>query len=137
MKQINERQKLPALRIGEDAINNARFKFPHGTQEREFFENLLVARLPYTLLASLTGIPHADIRDMVTGKKPYTDETKQKLCVQINKLIERGLDLGIYPCSDMAVIGPMTTVLLQSMANEARFNKAKQLLEQHGLLKAQ
>lgn len=137
MKQIKERNKLPSLRIGEDAINNARYKFPHGTQEREFFENLLVARLPYSLLASLTGIPHGDIRDMVTGKKPYTEVAKKKLCVSVNKLIERGLDVGVYPCSDMAVIGPMTNVLLQSMSNEARFNKAKQLLEQHGVLKAQ
>lgn len=137
MKQIKDREKLPALRIGEEAINNARAKFQDGTPEREFFENLLVARLPYTLISSLTGIPHGDVRDMATGKKQYTEEAKQKLCGQINKLIDRGLDIGVYPCSDMAVIGPVTTVLLQAMANESRFNKAKHLLEQHGLLKAQ
>lgn len=136
MREVKEREKMPALRIGDDAITHARSKFQVGTPERELFENVLAARIPYALMASLTGIDHGAVRDMVTGRKNYTDEAKEKLCGSVNKLIDHGLELGVYPCSDLAVIQPLTNVLLNSMANEKRFQKAKQLLIDAGVLPA-
>lgn len=136
MREVKEREKMPALRIGEDSVNHARATYAEGTPERELFENVLAARIPYALMSQLTGLDHSAIRDMVTGRKKYTDEAKEKLCGSVNKLIDHGLNIGVYPCSDLAVIQPLTTVLLNSMANESRFNKAKQLLIQSGVLPA-
>ena len=137
MRTLKEREKMPALRIGEESINHVRSKYADGTPEREFFENVLLARIPYALIAKLSNLPHTDVRDMVTGRKAYTDDARVILCEKINKLVDKGLDIGIYPCSDLAVIDPMTTVLLSSMANERRFEIAKQKLIEAGLMPAQ
>lgn len=124
MKTLKEREKMPALRIGDDSINHARGKFAEGTAEREVFENVLLSRMPYTLISYLTDIPHGDVRDMLTGRKKYTDEAYEKICGHINQLIERGLDLGIYPCTDLAVVQPATDLLLSFMVTENKLNKA-------------
>lgn len=136
MKQLKEREKMPALRISEDAVLNARQTFPEGTVERDFFENVYMARIPYALIARLANLSHADVRDMVTGRKKYTDETRDTLCVKVNRLIDKGLDLGLYPCSDLAVIEPLTMTLLSSMANERRCEAMKQKMIEAGLLPA-
>lgn len=101
------------------------------------FQNVLLARIPYALLAKLTQLPHTDVRDMITGRKNYTDEAKTLLCEKMNKLVDYGLDNGVYPCSDLAVIEPLTTVLLQSMANAKRLDQAKIVLANAGLIPQQ
>lgn len=137
MRVLKEREKMPALRIGEDSIAHVRAKYNDGSPEREFFENVLLARIPYALLAKLTQLPHTDVRDMITGRKNYTDEAKTLLCEKMNKLVDYGLDTGVYPCSDLAVIEPLTTVLLQSMANAKRLEQAKIVLANAGLIPQQ
>lgn len=137
MRVLKEREKMPALRIGEDSIAHVRAKYNDGSPEREFFENVLLARIPYALLAKLTQLPHTDVRDMITGRKNYTDEAKTLLCEKMNKLVDYGLDHGVYPCSDLAVIEPLTTVLLQSMANAKRLDQAKIVLANAGLIPQQ
>lgn len=124
MKQIKEREKMPALRISDDSVNHVRSKYAEGSAEREVFENVLLARIPYALISHLTGIPHADVRDMVTGRKLYTPDAKEKICDQVNQLIERGLDLGLYPCADLAVIQPATDLLLSYMVSENKLARA-------------
>lgn len=136
MRELKEREKMPSLRIGEDSINHARSRYAEGTPERELFENFLTGRIPYALIAHVTGLNHGDIRDMITGRKNYTDDAREKLCGPVNKLIDYGLTIGVYPCSDLAVIQPLTDVLLKSMANEQRYNKAKTLLINAGILPA-
>lgn len=136
MRQLPEREKMPALRIGEESIAHVRSKYPEGTPEREFFENVLLARIPYALIARITTLSHTDVRDMTTGRKAYTPEAKVAMCEKFNKLINYGLDKGVYPCSDLAVIEPLTTVLLESMANARRFELAKGKLIAAGLLPA-
>lgn len=124
MKTLQEREKMPALRISDDSINHARNKYEEGTEEREVFENVLLARMPYALISYLTDLPHGDIRDMLTGRKNYTPEAREKICGHVNKLVERGLDLGIYPCADLAVVQPVTELLLSSMVTENKLTKA-------------
>lgn len=123
MNNQQERTKHSALRIGDDSAAHARAKYAEGTPERDLFENVYTARLPYALMAKLSEIPHTDIRDMVTGRKTYSPLAKERLCGPLNKLIDKGLELGIFPCSDLAVVEPVTMLLLSQMATEQKLNK--------------
>lgn len=136
-KQLKERAKMPALRISDESVNNVRSKYADGTPEREFFENVLLARMPYALIGKLANMPHGEVRDMITGRKAYSDTARVTLCEKLNQLVDKGLDLGLYPCSDLAVIEPMTMVLLKSLANEKRVALATQKLMDAGLIPQQ
>lgn len=133
MKELKEREKMPALRISEDAILTARNKFGDGTLEREFFETVLLARIPYALISRLSGIDHNSARDMITGRKAYTPDARD-VFGKLNRLFNAGVDAGIYPCSDLAVIEPVTNVLLSQMATAKRYEIAKAKLVELGVL---
>lgn len=114
---LKQREKMPALRISADTIEAAKTKFGEDSEEYIWLDNLVLARMPFAVISKLADFDHNMVRDMLTGRRAYTDEVKVKMR-QVNKLINRGLDVGVFPCSDLAVIEPLTTTLLRCMLLE-------------------
>lgn len=126
ISEVKEREKLPVFRMSQDTIANARIKFGAESEEFAWLDNVVQARIPFVLIGELTQHKSEQIRDMLSGRRSYTDEAKAKMR-QINKLINRGLDEGLFPCTDLAVIKPVAMTLLRCMLLE----KQNELLKQN------
>lgn len=124
-RETKEREKMPVFRMSQETIANARIKFGAESEEFTWLDNVATARIPFVLLGDLTQQKPEQIRDMLSGRRSYTDEGRAKMR-QANKLIERGLDVGLFPCSDLAVIKPVAMTLLRCMLLE----KQNELLKQ-------
>lgn len=118
-RELKEREKMPAFKLNPETVTNARVKFGPDSEEFTWLENVVLAKMPFVLLGKLTQLDKNQARDMLTGRRSYTEEGKQKMR-QINKLIDRGLEEGIYPCADLAVVEPVTMTLLRCMLLEKK-----------------
>ena len=116
-RELKEREKMPAFKLSPETVANARVKFGADSEEFTWLENVVLAKMPFVLLGKLTQLNKDQVRDMLTGRRGYTDEGREKMR-KFNKLIERGLDEGIYPCADLAVVEPVTMTLLRCMLLE-------------------
>lgn len=123
-RELKEREKMPALRISADTIASAKAKFGEDSEEFMWLDNIVLARMPFAVLSKLTNIDHNQLRDMLTGRRTYTEETKIAVR-QLNKLIDNGLELGVFPCNDLAVVEPLTTTLLRCMLLEKQNEQLK------------
>lgn len=116
-RELKEREKMPAFKLSPETVANARVKFGPDSDEFVWLENVVLAKMPFALLGKLTQMDKNQIRDMLTGRRTYTDEGHQKM-QQFNKLIDRGLNEGVFPCADLAVVEPVTMTLLRCMLLE-------------------
>lgn len=128
-RELKEREKMPAFKLNPETLANAKIKFGADSEEFAWLDCVVTAKMPFALLGKLTQMDKDKIRDMLTGRRTYTDEGRKKMR-QFHKLIERGLDEGVYPCADLAVVEPLTMTLLRCMLLEKQNEMFKKQIPQ-------
>ena len=113
----DEKKKIVSLRISPKTIEEVRSKAGDESLEYQFIETLKDSNVPYSILSNILDIPADNLRNCITYRRKYDDETqRERVCVKFKKVLDRAMDEGLLPCSDIAVVEPIIRLTLRVMA---------------------
>lgn len=112
-----EKKKIMALRISPNTIQEVCDKAGKDSPEYQFIVTLKDANVPYAVLSNIFDMPADTLRNLITYRKKYEDDVqRERICVKFKKVLDRALDEGLLPCSDVAVVEPILRLTLRVMA---------------------
>lgn len=113
----DEKKKIVSLRINPKTIEEVRVKAGEQSVEYHFIKTLKDSNVPYSILSNILDIPADNLRNCITYRRKYDDEAqRERVCVKFKKVLDRAMDEGLLPCSDIAVVEPIIRLTLRVMA---------------------
>nr|DAL10809.1 MAG TPA_asm: hypothetical protein [Caudoviricetes sp.]DAP70088.1 MAG TPA: hypothetical protein [Caudoviricetes sp.] len=113
----DEKKKIVSLRISPKTIEEVREKAGEQSVEYQFIKTLKDSNVPYSILSNILDIPADNLRNCITYRRKYEDESqRERVCVKFKKVLDRAMDEGLLPCSDIAVVEPIIRLTLRVMA---------------------
>lgn len=117
MSEVLEKKRVIGLRINQKTIDEVRMKAGPDSIEYQFLITLKESNVPYAVLSNMLGLPQDTIRNLVTYRRKYEDDAqRERICVKFKKVLDRALDEGLLPCTDVAVVEPILRLTLRVMA---------------------
>ena len=112
-----EKKRIISLRISPKTVEEVKAKAGEDSVEYQFLTTLKEANVPYSILSNILNVPQNHLRDCITYRRKYeSDAQKEMVCVKFKKVLDRAMDEGLLPCTDVAVVEPLLRLTLRVMA---------------------
>jgi len=115
-----EDAKVMRLRISEKTIAEIKTKAGEDSLEYKFIETLVQAQVPFSIVAKILNADQSQVRDYITYRRKYPEDMKDLICVRFKKVLDYALDLGLLPCTDIAVVKPIIELTIKLMGHGIR-----------------